>query len=409
MMKTQLTTRERVTKQIIQLTESHPFWSYLILKMKIEEDTRNELPPHAGAGVDITGRMIYKEEWLGKCTDEEIAFVLAHEVGHLVWGHLLRVGTRNHMVWNIAADAVLNNILRNDGFTPLVSSKSRPDHGCIIPDHYGTLRFQDLEILDVPSMTAEELYARIEHLAKTMDASEVEGRFDQHSEAQGGTDNKGGEISKEDLAGKWKNSLAEAATHAKMKGKLPRGMENLIGNLLDPKMNWKQIIIKYVNNSLPFDSTFSRPNRNFLANGMILPGTIKESIDIVIAVDTSGSVSDDEMISFLSEMKGIARAHRNVNMTIIQGDAQVEEVSNITTRDIRKLASYRRKGYGGTSHIPIFEYIKEKIPKCKLLIAFTDGYSDIDEVSKPNYDVVWAITRSGDTRQIKWGKIVKLK
>jgi predicted metal-dependent peptidase len=185
-------------------------------------------------------------------------------------------------------------------------------------------------------------------------------------------------------------------------------LEGLIGDLVDPKMNWKQIITKYVRSILPYDNSFTKPNKKFLANNLILPGTIKESIDIVIALDTSGSISDDELRQFLSEMKGIAKSHSNVKMTIIQADSEIHKVSDINTQSISELVNFEIKGRGGTAHEPVFEYIKKKIVQCKLLIAFTDGYSDIDSLDKPNYDVIWGLTSNGTDKQMKFGKVVRL-
>ena len=391
-----LTTKEKITRQVIALTDSHPFWAYLILKLKITEDTQGLIPEGAGAGINIKGELKYKKDFIDFCTEEELKFVLAHEVGHLVFGHLLRLGTRDPKGWNYATDFVLNSILQKDGFRVL----NRDGFKCLLPDYHDKITIGNTIITDVSEKTAEELYDCF-----PKQKSETQQGFDYHEFSKGIEQQ--AEAIKE--AEKWKNATAEAATYAKMRGNLPNGMENLIGNILDPKQNWKQILIKYVRNALPYDSTFSKPNKNFLAHGIIMPGQMRESIEIVVAIDTSGSVSDKEMSEFLGEMRGIAKVHRNVKMTVIQGDAEVEDVFDIHSRDIKKMLNFKRKGYGGTSHIPIFEYVKEKIPLCKLLIAFTDGYSDIDRVTKPNYDVIWGLTSNGTEEQIKWGRIVRMK
>jgi hypothetical protein len=119
--------------------------------------------------------------------------------------------------------------------------------------------------------------------------------------------------------------------------------------------------------------------------------------------------SPDVKRNIANRMKGIAKAHRNVKVTIIQADMQVNDVCDITTRSMSELVKFKRKGYGGTSHIPVFDYIKKKIKDCKLLISFTDGYSDINQISKPGYDVIWALTRDSNEKEIKWGKIVHVK
>jgi len=430
-MNMKLTTEDKIKRQVIQLTESHPFWAYLILKLKINEDTTGIIPKGCGAGVNARGEMFYKKEFIDMLTDDEIKFVLAHEVGHLVWGHLLRLGSRHRMKWNIATDCVLNDILQKNGFSMIKNKKYKP----IVPKHDDTIKLGGKTIENVSTLTAEELYDLMPEIPQckigtksksgengdsgeggdgengengenpTNGYSDDGGNgFDDHDYSKGLSD-----AEKQELENQWKNNVTEAATHAKMKGKLPAGMEGLIGNILDPKLNWKQIILKYIKNTIPYDSSFSRPNKKFLANGIILPGTIKETVEIVCHLDVSGSISDEEMRGFLGEMKGVAQAHRNVKITIIQADCEINDVSDITTRSVSELTTFKRKGYGGTSHVPVFDYIKKNIRDCKLLISFTDGYSDMDQISKPQYDVIWGLTRNSTDNHIKWGKVVHVK
>jgi len=419
---------DRITREVIQLTDSQPFWAYLILKLRISEDTNDLLPSYGSVGINAKGELLYKKKWMEECSDSEIRFVLAHEVGHLVFGHLLRLDARDPMTWNIATDCVLNKILKDNGFDVFTKDKNRPEHGCICPDKNDEIVLFGKTIENVSSLNAETLYDSLPIKKKqSQNGYGEKGKGSNGDKGKGNSSNgdndrdepcngfdvhnysKMSENEKQKFENDWKNNVAEAATHAKMKGQLPAGMESIIGNILNPKLNWKHIILKYVKNSIPFDSSFSKPNKKFLANGIILPGTVKEAVEIVVHLDVSGSISDKEMNDFLAEMKGVAKAHRNVKMTVIQADMQINDVSDITTRSIGELNNYKRKGYGGTSHVCVFDYIKDNIPSCKLLISFTDGYSDMDSISRPNYDVIWGLTKGSTKQHIKWGKVVDVK
>jgi predicted metal-dependent peptidase len=383
------TVEEKVKRQIISLQQSHPFWAYLVLRMKIIEG--GDDMEFKTACVSADGTMWYNKEFFDSLSADELKGVIAHEVGHLAFGHLLRVGTRDRKLWNIVIDALLNDILLKNNFT-LPSG--------VITLKKGNFEMGGAVVKDAYKMSAERLY---DELLSQADKLPKQYGFDMHKTGE--------ELSpgqKDKLEGEWKQAIASAATHAKMRGLLPVGVDSLIGDILDPKISWKQYLLKYVKSSLPYDITFSKPNKKFLSQGIILPGVVKENMDIVIALDTSGSISDTELQDFLTEMKGIARSHNNVKMTVIQADAEVQDVCDITSRSVGELLDFKLKGRGGTSHKPVFKYIEENIVRCKLLVAFTDGYSDIQDLERPAYNVMWAVTKGGKSEDMHFGEVIEL-
>jgi len=387
-----LTAEDRITRSKIHLQDSHPFWAYLIMKLKIIEDKDNKLPEYAGMGVNTQGEMLWKRSFVNGLSEEELKFVLAHEVGHLVFGHLFRLGNRNIVFFNIAADMIINDILRENGFTP--------PKDCIIPDYNHTMKIFGKTIENVNEKTAEELYEVVyqKEIFKEVGLKEI--GFDHHEY---------GELSdkeKEALEEKWKENLIEAAVHSKQRGKLPANIERLVGHLLNPKFNWRQMLRKYIVSMLPYDFSFSRPNRKI--PNFILPGVIKETVDIVVHIDTSGSIGKHELNLFLSEIIGIANSHKNLNMTLIECDMQINQVIQVNSKNSSKIKNFKMKGGGGTSHKTVWEYIKKNKRNCKLFISLTDLYSDIELKDKPSAEVLWLVPKSGDTK-VPFGKILRLE
>ena len=152
MLYNKLTTKERLTKIKIQLQDEQPFWAYLILKLQMQEDTKGYLPPYAGMGVNAWGKMYWKKEFVDNLNDNELKFVLAHEVGHLVFAHLIRKGVREVIPFNVAADIVLNDVLCHNNFIP-------PKDFLLPKNHEITLG--KVVIKDTDKKTAEEVYDEI--------------------------------------------------------------------------------------------------------------------------------------------------------------------------------------------------------------------------------------------------------
>ena len=123
----ELETSDKLKRARIQMMRVNPFFSYLSLYLKFKEDKENKLPKYAGMGVSADGWLIYKKEFVDKLTEQELVGVIVHEILHLSFLHLTRRGTREPLVWNIAADVCVNHIVKENGYTL--------PQGCIVSDY----------------------------------------------------------------------------------------------------------------------------------------------------------------------------------------------------------------------------------------------------------------------------------
>ena len=106
----------------------------------------------------------------------------------------------------------------------------------------------------------------------------------------------------------------------------------------------------------------------------------------------------------MSEVIGMARAYQNsITMRLLTHDVDVHNDYEITNGNIHKIKSLKLKGGGGTSHIPIFKYIDEKVRDCKAVVFFTDGWSDLEEIdfSKHNWKKIFVINKHGSDDCVK--------
>ena len=165
----------------------------------------------------------------------------------------------------------------------------------------------------------------------------------------------------------------------------------MIGTLLEPKINWKALLYRYITNEIPHDISYSFPHKRSESVGVYLPHTVKENVEIAVSIDSSGSIGIEELNEFLSEIMGISRSFANLNMTVIVCDAKVHDVYDIRNGFDPK--DIKIHGGGGTDALPIVRWLEENKPYTKLWIYLTDGYTQLDGVNP--FKSLWVISKNG--------------
>lgn len=380
---------DRIIMAKVSLQKEQPFFSYILMKMKISAN--NNIPT---MGIDAKGNVFYNETFIENLQSGETKGVLVHELLHHVLEHMSRLDNRKKKMFNIATDIVVNNIVIENDF-------KLPKEG-LIPSS-NSIMVGNLWIEKISEKTAEQIYNELESAKK----GEVEGDFPVGSEeGKGdGNDNNGidhheygntsGKIQKE-----LKKLVAEASRYADMQGKIPYGMEKIIDNIINGKMPWKNLLCKYIINEIPNDFSWSRPSKKSIANGIYLPSMKKETVDVIIALDTSGSIDGKELKDFMGEIKSIAGSFNNVKMTVLVADCEIQGVYDI---DKFHIDDVKLSGGGGTDHAVIFNWIAENKPDAKILIAFTDGYTDF-----PDEETVKTIWVCNTDKVFPFGEVIRI-
>lgn len=135
----------------------------------------------------------------------------------------------------------------------------------------------------------------------------------------------------------------------------------------------------------------SRPHKKSESVGVYLPHTVKENVEIAVAIDSSGSIGTEEINEFISEIVGISRSFANLNMTLIVCDAKVHDVYEI--RNGFDLKDIKIRGGGGTDATPIVKWLEENKPYAKLWIYLTDGYTQLNGGNP--FKSLWVISKNG--------------
>jgi len=371
-------TEERIVRTKIQLQKRQPFFAYLLTQLRfVKRESMKTM------GVDSNGTVYYSEGFVKEMSDDELEGVLCHEVLHLALQHLIRRGKRDFEIFNVACDLCVNDILIANGF-------NLPIYNALVPENH-KFNFKGILIKDIDKKSAEEVYSELYDKLPKIEIgiiSKNDGKdkripdelkgFDVHITAKGMSKEESERIKKE--AEKWKKLLVEAYTFAKMRGTEPLGIERYIEELHKSKLDWKAILWKFVSNEIPYDFTYMKPSKKAEAVGIYMPSVVRENVDIIVAVDTSGSISNKDLADFLSEIIAIAKSFNQVRMTLITHDATIQDVYRVENGNIDKIRNLKIHGGGGTSHKDVFEKVEKEYANAKLLILFTDGYSDLEEV-----------------------------
>ncbi|MDR2233872.1 MAG: VWA-like domain-containing protein [Tannerella sp.] len=362
--------KSNIEKAKTSLVLSQPFFATIALGLKYVEDINEKTASTNGIILK------YNPDYINGMTVEETVGLLAHEVLHIVNLHHLRREGRDTELWNKACDYAINGLLNN--------KFKLPKNG-LYNNRYD-------------NMNAETIYADLQS-----NQSDNNGNGDNEGTGTGdGTpDNKPqahdfGRIEdapantpeeKRQMEIETMGKIVQAVMAGKNAGNIPGGIEQMVEAYLYPKIDWKTQLRHLMSEITTNDYTWSKPNRRYIYRGIYLPTLESPEIGkTVVAIDTSGSIDDDMLSDFYTEMKEISESVK-LPVTVIYCDCDIRSVSELEDKPVYPV------GRGGTDIIPVFRYIEEHIPECKVLVYFTDGLFN-DFPDEPGYTTIWAITKN---------------
>jgi predicted metal-dependent peptidase len=371
------------------LVLSHPFYATLALNMPwVKTDPEDPSCPT----MCTDGETVYwNPGFVEKMTHEETMFVICHEILHCVFDHMGRIKNRDGYNWNVATDIVINDMLKREGIGTM------PEGG-----------------LDNPQLAAAGKYLA-EDVYSLLPPPPPKGKQGYHQgkgQPKGGKGQmpldqirprQGSKAQQSAAANIMKVRVAQAAQAAKMCGKMSADMERLVGSVLKPQVDWKDVLRRFVSARAKIDHSFARPKRRFLADDLYLPSMSGERLgNIVVAVDCSGSIGQKELDEFAAEIYAIHADCRPVQLDVLYFDSVISHHDSYTSEDTPKIVGH---GGGGTAFSPIFKFIDDKAIEAVACVVLTDGYCS-DYGPAPSYPVLWITT--GETK-FPWGEVVEMK
>lgn len=357
---------EKLITARVGLLMRHPFFGNMATRLKLI-DASEWCETLATDGRNF----YYNNDFVLKLKPKEAEFGFAHEVLHNVFDHMGRRGDRIPKLSNIAADYAVNQILKDERIGEVPS---------------WIKIFQDNKYR---SWSYEQIYDDLYEKADKIDVDALGEMLDEHLEDGEGEDGGGGngdqegngkgrprltEAEKKAIRDEIKEAMVAAAQSAGA-GKVPAGIARMITDFTEPKMDWRELLRMNIQSILKSNFSFSRPNRKSQHSGAVLPGmTNEETVDVSVAIDMSGSISDAMAKDFISEVKGIMDEYHDFKLDLWCFDTNVYNYAKFSGDNADDILTYQVKGGGGTDFDANFEFMKENEIEPKRFIMFTDGY-----------------------------------
>ena len=366
---------KRISKAKTALILEHPFIGSVALNMPMSID--NSVPTAATNGK----RVLFNEEFCNGLSDEELKFLVAHECMHPMLEHNFRRGERDAYKWNQAADYVINKLLTDEGIGKM------PEQGLL-----------DDNIYKQGGGTSDGIFNLLPDTPEDGQGNGGQGQpLDSCEDGQGSP----AEVSQQQA--EWKVKVAQAAQSAKMMGKMSAGLERLVDEILKPKVDWRDVLQRFVVKCRSDQRSWARPNRRFLSQGLYLPSVSGESLgEIAFAVDCSGSIGQDEINQFASEITTVWQDQRPTKVHVIYFDSEVSHYDEFEQEDEPVVKPH---GGGGTAFSPVFKYMMEHGIEPVACIFLTDLCCD-DFGDAPDYPVLWVSTHDD---KAPFGEVVMME
>jgi predicted metal-dependent peptidase len=364
---------EKLTTARVGLLLKTPFFGNMATRMKIiNADEWCQTAATDGRN------FYYNTEFVKKLSTKKLEFLFAHEIGHCVFDHFGRAGSRNRQLCNISQDYAINQILADEKIGEVIDEVP-----ICLDSQYRGLAWEEIydklyEKADIREISLDELMQELgETLDEHINGDGAQSKDGKDKEQDGETRGKAPVLTKEEKQ-KIKDEIKEAmiqSAAAAGAGKTPAAIQRLIKDLTEAKMNWREILRMNIQSIIKNDYSFTTPSRKGWHTGAILPGVKNdETIDIAVAVDMSGSIGMDDAKVFFSEIKGIMDQYEDFNIKVWCFDTEIYNYAEFSQDNVEELLDYEPKGGGGTEFVVNWDFMKEEGIEPKKFVMFTDGY-----------------------------------
>ncbi len=356
----------------------------------------------------------FNADYIARLTLEQTQFVLAHEAMHCALSHFARRNHRQKHRWDVACDYAVNMILDEERM-------SGPDNALMNATYRGLTAEEIYPLLheDPPEETQDtHLFDNStteggEGEPQQQDAGQGEDNEPESEQNESGDSPEDGQQSEgeqqessesgnpppppsdpDKLDEQWKSRLAAAAQAARQAGKLSQSLMRFVDSLLAPQLPWRALLARYMMNVARDDYSFQRTSRR--EGDALMPRLASQGVNVVVVLDTSGSVTHDELREFLTEIDAL-KAQVRAAVTLHACDDKLDaagpwKYAMWEAIDLPEQIS----GGGGTDFRPVFEWLHREHVNPDLLVYFTDAEGRFPE-REPDFPVVWLVKGKAPT------------
>lgn len=380
---------KRLQAALMRIRGDHPFFGTLALfaELRVTDDIDT-------AATD--GRVLwFNPKFVDKQNLTQLCGLVAHELLHAALQHVYRRRERDATLWNIAADIVVNGMIRSD------TAYELPKGGVEVPK--------------LAHLSVEEIYEQLAtgksklptitllDLMPGLAGGDADGT---QGNPLGTVDSCLEQSKAEQLQRHWRAALQQAGAVARRinRGFGRHGLDGVreFDSATTARLDWRELLWQFMV-ATPYD--FGGFDRRFIHRKLYLEDVVGESVEVAICIDTSSSIGGEELSAFMAEVQGILDAYPQIRGTLFFADADLYGPYEFNASSIMPAA----KGGGGTSFVPFFAWQQEQSGSYPLCIYFTDGYGAFPDMP-PASSVLWVVMPGGlESPSFPFGEVARMQ
>ena len=403
---TNLTEEQRLAKAVVAIM-GNPKYTALAGVLMIGDRTVTDDPSIPTACTNGRDEM-YDRAFVSSLSDAELRFLVLHEVYHKLFKHLhiwRHLYDEDPDLANRANDYVINIKIVDDNGDGFATMTGVLENGCLDEKYRGMDSAQVYNLLRKQQRQNPPGEGNTGGGGGGSSKLQDQQPFDQH-DWDGAQELTADE--KRELARDLDEAIRQGALVA---GKMGSGGDRDLEELLQPQVNWREALREFIQDTCAGKdySTYRKPNRRYLSAGIYMPSGVTEQVgELILAIDTSGSIGNHELSAFLSEVKEICDTVHPDGIRLLYWDTRICRDEKYDSQDLDELVkSTKPKGGGGTDVTCVTDYIREHNINAQACIVLTDGhlYGGWGQWTMP---VLWTIL-DNDGAKPDVGKTVNIK
>lgn len=383
---------ERLKRSHVALMKHPETALYSGIIMMGKSEVKDDMPTACTDGIN----KYYGRKFIEKLSDAELRALVLHENLHIALNHISRFKSLfkdNPMIMNACADFVVNDVIvhledKNLCTLPQGGLYDEKYHNWSVKEVYDDLKQQLSKSNDKSNVGSDGEDSSETNRPPNLTAKDLK-PLDEHDFA----DSKKSPTELKELQQKVENALKEGGIIAgRMGSKLPRAIEELF----EPKIDWQEVLRDFIQQSIKGNDeyTWRKFNKRLMANNLYLPSMENETIgELVIAIDTSGSIGQKELTEFVTEVVSICDTVTPDKIRVLWWDTDVASEQTFTAENYSSMAYLLKPdGGGGTRVSCVSEYIKKHQINADAIIVFTDGWVEHDIQWNISTLTLWVVT-----------------
>ena len=369
---------QKISKAKAKLLVNYPFFGSLASRLEIVQN--DDIQAFKSDGLKLE----YNSDFIQKTTISELEFVFANGAMHSSLAYDNRKNNRSGWLWQLACDYAINDMLvENDLDRPDEAHYSKRFSGLYAEEIYAELKEMSLDSL---SEFGESTDVNVESSSESNQVSKLdkpeESSLENVSNQEYQEQTEAEQIQSEQLFEEFTKATLDAD---QKKDELPKDIDRFFKLNSKGVINWRDELRAAIDKYFKDDYVLIPPNKKFLHLGIYLPSNISQKFRLVVAVDSSGSIDEELLSVFISELNFLMSTVSNYEIDLLVCDDKIQSHNTYYNGDILDVQVI---GGGATDFRPVFDFIEDNLYDINLLLYF----SDLDGVfphARPNYDVKW--------------------